>query len=251
MPANLLLNELRLGDHLGGASFRVGRRPCRPFGFLPVPLPSPGDRFGGLVEDRSAELAPIGHALAVPSPDSPDVGLEQSGKLRLRDRLLDSLGLRGDERVLDAGCGRGLLLVGAARRLTSGHAVGLDLWTKDQSGNSPDAALANARAEGVGGRVTVTSGDVQRLPFRDATFDVVVSNLVLDNIHSEEGWTRAVREIARVLKPGGRVLIADLAHTEQYEAMLREEGWSEVERSGLHFRIFPPVRVVAGSKPTR
>lgn len=172
-------------------------------------------------------------------------------KRRECDRLLDSLGLRGDERVLDAGCGRGLLLIGAAKRLTSGHAAGVDLWTKDQSGNSPDAAVANARAEGVSDRVTVTSGDVQQLPFNDATFDVVVSNLVLDNIHSEEGWTRAVREIARVLKPGGRVLIADLAHTEQYEATLREEGWSEVERSGLHFRIFPPVRVVAGSKPTR
>jgi len=172
-------------------------------------------------------------------------------KRRECDRLLDSLGLRGDERVLDAGCGRGLLLVGAAKRLTSGHAVGVDLWTKDQSGNSPAAAVANAQAEGVSDRVTVTSGDVQQLPFNDATFDVVVSNLVLDNIHSKEGWTRAVREIARVLKPGGRVRIADLAHTEQYEATLREEGWNEVERSGFHFLIFPPLRVVTGSKPTR
>ena len=177
------------------------------------------------------------------------VASSKFGKLRLRDRLLDSLGLRGDERVLDAGCGRGLLLVGAARRLTSGDAVGVDLWTKDQSGNSPDAALANARAEGVDDRVTVTSGDVQRLPFRDATFDVVVSNLVLDNLHDEQGWTEAVRDLARVVKPGGRLLISDLAHTEQYEATLRDEGWSEVERSGPRFLIFPPVRVVVGSKP--
>ena len=175
------------------------------------------------------------------------VASSKVGKLRLRDRMLDSLALRGDERVLDAGCGRGLLLVGAARRLSSGHAVGVDLWTKDQSGNSPDAALANARAEGV--RVTVTSGDVRRLPFRDASFDVVVSNLVLDNIHDEEGWAQAVRDLARVVKPGGRLLISDLAHTHEYEATLRDEGWSQVERSGPRALIFPPVRVLVGSKP--
>ena len=59
----------------------------------------------------------------------------------------------------------------------------------------------------------------------------------------------AVRDLARVVKPGGRLLISDLAHTEQYEATLRDEGWSRVERSGRHFLIFPPVRVVVGSKP--
>src|SRR5262245_27165820 len=53
------------------------------------------------------------------------------GKLRARDILLDSLQLRGDERVLDVGCGRGLLLIGAAKRLPRGRAVGLDLWSKE------------------------------------------------------------------------------------------------------------------------
>lgn len=155
-------------------------------------------------------------------------------KLRYCERLLDSLELRGDERVLDAGCGRGV-----------------DLWTKDQSGNRPDAALANARAEGVIDRVTVTSGDVRQLPFEEAAFDVVVSNLVLDNLKSQEGWARAMREMARVLKPGGRVLVSDLAHTDQYAATLHDEGWSEVQRSSPHFLIFPPVRIVTGTKPTQ
>jgi len=179
------------------------------------------------------------------------VSSSKVSKLRECERLLDSLELRGDERVLDAGCGRGVLLVGAARRLTSGHAVGVDLWTKDQSGNRPDAALANARAEGVIDRVTVTSGDVRQLPFEDAAFDVVVSNLVLDNLKSKEGWAQAMREMARVLKPGGRVLVSDLAHTDQYAATLHDEGWSEVQRSSPHFFIFPPVRIVTGTKPTQ
>src|SRR5262245_46790380 len=76
------------------------------------------------------------------------------GKLRMRDRLLDGIPWRGDEQVLDVGCGRGLLLLGAAKRLRTGRAVGVDLWQKqDLSGNRPEAAQANARAEGVADRV--------------------------------------------------------------------------------------------------
>src|SRR5262245_40390207 len=50
------------------------------------------------------------------------------GKLQERERLLDRVTWRGDEQVLDVGCGRGLLLVGAAKRLASGVATGVDLW---------------------------------------------------------------------------------------------------------------------------
>src|SRR5439155_9251689 len=80
----------------------------------------------------------------------------KAGKLRGRERLLDLVPWRGDETVLDVGCGRGLLLVGAARRLTTGRAVGVDLWRGvDLSGNRPEAPLENARLEGVEGRVDV------------------------------------------------------------------------------------------------
>lgn len=173
----------------------------------------------------------------------------KAGKGILWNRLLDSLALRGDERVLDAGCGRGLLLLGAAKRLNIGQAIGIDLWAKDQSGNRPSATLANAALAGVIGRVSVTSGSVQYLPFTAGSFDLVVSNLVLDNLHDEPRWTEAVRELSRVLVPGGRLLLADLAHTEQYEVTLRDEGWTDVQRSGPQFLIFPPVRVISGTKP--
>jgi 2-polyprenyl-3-methyl-5-hydroxy-6-metoxy-1,4-benzoquinol methylase len=63
--------------------------------------------------------------------------------------FMNALPWTGDETVLDIGCGRGLMLVGAARRLTTGQAVGIDLWrTEDQADNSPEAAQAHARREG-------------------------------------------------------------------------------------------------------
>src|SRR5262249_52034121 len=68
------------------------------------------------------------------------------GKLRTRERLLDKIAWKGDERVLDVGCGRGLMLIGAAKRLGGGRATGIDVWqAEDLTGNDPAAALENAR----------------------------------------------------------------------------------------------------------
>jgi ubiquinone/menaquinone biosynthesis C-methylase UbiE len=153
------------------------------------------------------------------------------GKYRGRDRLLDRVPWRGDETVLDVGCGRGLLLVGAARQLTTGRAVGIDLWqASDLSGNRPEATLENARLEGVADRVEVKTGDARRLPFPDGSFDVVVSGLAIHNIPDREGRQQAVREIARVLKPGGHVAVADIQHTADYAAVLRAAGLADVRR---------------------
>jgi SAM-dependent methyltransferase len=173
------------------------------------------------------------------------------GKLRQRDRLLGRIPWRGDEAVLDVGCGRGLLLIGAARRLTAGgRAVGLDLWQEeDLSGNSEAAARANAAAEDVAERVTLVTGDMRQMPFPDAHFDVVVSSLAIHNVYDAAGRAQALREIARVLKPGGRALLQDIRHTAEYAAGLRAAGLVEVERSGLQWRIFPPARIVAARKP--
>jgi ubiquinone/menaquinone biosynthesis C-methylase UbiE len=172
------------------------------------------------------------------------------GKLQFREKLIDSLALRGSETVIDVGCGRGLLLNAAARRLTTGKAIGLDLWQSvDQSGNNPDATLANARTEGVAGLVEVKTGDMRELPFEDQTVDVVVSSLAIHNIPNKEGRVKAIQEIARVLKPQGQVALLDFQYTDEYAQALQALGWREVKLSGLQFQMFPPVRVVTGKKP--
>ena len=172
------------------------------------------------------------------------------GKLKQREQLLDLVNLRGDESVLDVGCGRGLLLIAAAKRLPRGKAVGIDLWqAEDLSGNRPEAALANAAAEGVADRVEVKTGDMQQMPFPDATFDVAVASMAIHNIPTQAGRAKAVREISRVLKPGGRVAFQDFMATAEYVQTLRALGWENVERSGLSLALWPPVRIVTGRKP--
>jgi len=155
------------------------------------------------------------------------------GKVRERERLLDLVELRGTDHVLDVGCGRGLLLIGAARRLTTGRATGIDLWSSvDLSGNTAAATLENARRESVAERVHVETGDMRRMPFADATFDVVVSNAAIHNISDREGRNTAIREIGRVLKAGGRLVINDIRHVDQYAAELTKLGFAQVTRRG-------------------
>ena len=171
------------------------------------------------------------------------------GKLQLREQLINSLSLRGTEMVLDVGCGRGLLLNAAARRLATGKAIGIDLWqSADQTGNRLETTLTNAQAEGVANRVEVMTGDMRKLPLEDKTFDVVVSSLAIHNIRDKDGRDKAVREIARVLKPNGQAALLDFRCTDQYAQTL-QELWSEVKLSGLQFQMLPPVRVVTGKKP--
>jgi arsenite methyltransferase len=174
----------------------------------------------------------------------------KSGKLRQRERLIDSLGLAGHEKVLDVGCGRGLLLNGVARRLPDGKAFGIDLWQNiDQSGNSPEATLANARAEDVDERVEIRTADMRELPFPEGSMDDAISSLAIHNVPDKEGRAKAVREIARVLKRGGKLALQDFRDTDEYVDSLRELGWKDVRVSRPSFYVFPPVRIVSGTKP--
>ncbi|MFF5081259.1 class I SAM-dependent methyltransferase [Actinoplanes sp. NPDC000266] len=178
----------------------------------------------------------------------------RAGKFVVWARLLDGLNLRGDERVLDLGCGRGALLISAALRVPAGRAVGVDLWRADQSGNGPEATMSNAAAAGVTDRVELETGDITSLPFPDACFDVVVSNVVLHNIKAPGDRKRAIDEAVRVLRPGGRLLLADLRHTRQYQRHLEDRGLTGVARRDLGWRQWwsgpwLPTHLVSARKP--
>jgi len=171
------------------------------------------------------------------------------GKFRHRDRMLAKVSWTGAETVLDVGAGRGLLLIGAARRLTTGRATGIDIWnTEDLSGNSPQALLQNIAIEGVESKTEVKSEDARQMSFPDGSFDVVLSNLCLHNIYQQEGRVRACREIARVLKPGGVAVISDYKHVQEYADQLTQAGLA-VELFPLDWTgSFPPLRILKGRK---
>ena len=102
------------------------------------------------------------------------------------------------------------MTVGAAKRVPRGRVIAIDVWrAEDLSGNGPAALSANGRAEGVSGQIEVRTVDARALDLPDASVDVVLSLLCLHNIEPATERARALREIARVLKPGGRALIAD------------------------------------------
>jgi len=173
------------------------------------------------------------------------------GKFRARDRLLERLKLRGDETVLDVGCGHGLLLIAAAKMLPRGRAVGIDIWSMDQSDNSRESTLRNAALEGVAQRVTVHDGDMRKMPFADRSFDATVAHFAIHNVRSREGRREAIREIVRTLNQGGQVAISDIISLDLYADELRKSDMLDVEISDLSFWTFPPARTVTARKPSQ
>jgi arsenite methyltransferase len=171
------------------------------------------------------------------------------GKLRHRDLMLSLHSWRGDESVLDVGCGRGLLLGGAAKRLQTGEATGIDIWSNvDMGGNSEAATRRNLELEGVSARCRLASAPAQEMPFPNASFDVVVSNLCLHNIYDRSARHQALRQIARVLKPGGAAILSDFKHTREYARLLRSAGLFVEKRWGNPLYTFPPLRIVVARK---
>ncbi len=172
------------------------------------------------------------------------------GKFRHRDRMLAQIPWTGHERVLDVGTGRGLLLIGAAKRLTGGRAVGIDIWRKkDLSGNAPERTQANIEKEHVSGKVELCSEDATKMTFPDASFDVVVSNLCIHNIPKQAGRDRACREIARVLRAGGMAVISDYKLTKKYAEVFAGERFSVEWRGPFWCDTFPPLKMFVARKP--
>ena len=182
------------------------------------------------------------------------VRFSRRGKFEVWAQLLTRLGLRGDERVLDLGCGRGAVLLTAAKLVPRGCAVGVDIWRADQTGNSIEATLANADAEGVADRIEVHTADMTDLRLPDGSFDLVVSSLAIHNLPGRQARLSAIDEAIRVLRPGGRVVIADLGFTRLYATRLRERGMVAVKRDDLGWRAWwglPLLRThaVSATKP--
>jgi arsenite methyltransferase len=175
------------------------------------------------------------------------------GKHVVWTRLFDELALRGDETVVDVGCGRGAVLLLAAARVPRGKAIGIDIWaTRDQSGNALAVTRANAELEGVSDRVELVTADMRTLPLADASVDLIVSSLAIHNVPGADERAKAIREIARVLKPGGRAMIVDINFTRAYaDELAKHDVTAGVRGLGPRFWFGGPhvaARVVIATK---
>jgi ubiquinone/menaquinone biosynthesis C-methylase UbiE len=179
----------------------------------------------------------------------------------LRTRFLDLAAIQPGQRVLDLGCGTATLLLLLKERCPSADVVGVD-------GDPKVLALARAKAEKQGVAIRFDEALATRLPYGDASFDRVLSSLVLHHLTRDEKL-QALREVRRVLAPGASFHLADfgpprnwlargvlraLNHGEQMAdnlagrlpELLREAGFTRVEERGYHTTVFGTLVFVSG-----
>ncbi|MDQ6899797.1 MAG: class I SAM-dependent methyltransferase [Candidatus Dormibacteraeota bacterium] len=161
------------------------------------------------------------------------------GKFSVWSTLLNGLEMRGNEQLLDLGCGRGAVLLMGAQLVPRGRAVGVDLWkSADQSGNAIETTRRNAELEGVAETVQLETADMRDLPFPNSSFDLVVSSIAIHNVNDSRERERCIDEAVRVLRPGGQLLVADIRFAGQYVERLRHLAMAEVESRPLGWRFW-------------
>jgi ubiquinone/menaquinone biosynthesis C-methylase UbiE len=121
---------------------------------------------------------------------------------RLRRTVLERTAIGSGDSLLDVGCGSGTLALNAGRWVSpNGRAAGIDPTPGQIS-------WARRKAEWLGRAVDFQEGSIDSLPFPDESFDAVTSTLMLHHL-SPEMRRAGLREVARVLRPGGRLVVAD------------------------------------------
>jgi arsenite methyltransferase len=130
-------------------------------------------------------------------------------RLNARSQMINAVPWRGDEQVLDVGCGNGIFVLEAAKHLKTGKGIGIDIWDHSAGQQTADDFRRNAQIEGVADRVELREVDARTMPFADASFNVIFASLSLHHMGNRADRAQVVKEMVRVLKPGGIILLYD------------------------------------------
>ncbi|GHO62350.1 hypothetical protein KSC_012420 [Ktedonobacter sp. SOSP1-52] len=184
------------------------------------------------------------------------------GKVReLRQKTVDLARIQPGETVLDVGCGTGTLVMEVARRVDRvGRIMGIDPGRQQ---------IVRARAKAARRNIPIEFqiGVIEQLAFPDQTFDVVFSTLMMHHLPAPLK-RQGLAEIARVLKPGGRLVMADFTHkkerqgqparfhaggsrTHDLTVLVSESGFSQIETEEMQpsrFSAFPGAGFVLAHK---
>ena len=179
----------------------------------------------------------------------------------LRQKTVKLARIQPGDKVLDVGCGTGTLALEVARRAgRAGRVTGIDPSTEQ---------IARARSKAARHNVPIDFqiGVIEHLPFPDQTFDVVLSTLMMHHLPASLK-RQGLAEIARVLKPGGRLIIADFKPKKERQgqaarfhaggssmqdlaAMILDAGFEQLEMEEmlpLRFSAFPGAGFIHAHK---
>ena len=139
---------------------------------------------------------------------------------------------KGNEEVLDVGCGSGVLLFACIKESPTAKGTGIDIYDPYSFGGSAGVFWKNAEIEGVKSRIDLKQVDARSMPFEDQRFDVIVSSLAMHHVGNAAEQEKATHEIVRTLKPGGKIIICDVGRAlDAPERVLRSAGF-DVRRTG-------------------
>ncbi len=131
-------------------------------------------------------------------------------------------------------------------------------WASTRGGRETNLATPpmrrDALAEGVADRVELHTADMTQLPFEQSSFDYVFSNVAMHNVKGHVARRKAIAEAVRVLRPDGRLMIADIVVTREYLAHCAALGMIDITRRNLGWRLWwsgpwLPTYLVTAGKP--
>ncbi|MCK9592466.1 MAG: class I SAM-dependent methyltransferase [Methanoregula sp.] len=156
--------------------------------------------------------------------------------------------------ILDAGCGTGRTTIELSKVSKNGQIVALDLFDpKSTDMSRKDLLEKNLKIAGITDRVRIVKGDVLNQEFHDNTFDTVTSTLLLNNLGKAK--LTGLKELFRVLKPGGKLLIVvptpslhtfaimnvfcfTLPSRKEYRPLFKQAGFRLLDEGVINFGIF-------------